>query len=159
MSAWKPAAFFAAALFAAGVAASAQSQHPFEPTWESLEQYHAPRWYQDAKFGIFLHWGVYAVPAYGSEWYPRRMYQQYKTDSRGKSSGVEEPTFQWHREHWGPQSKFGYKDFIPLFKAEKWNPDEWAELFQKAGAKYVVPVAEHHDGFAMYASTRTKWNA
>ena len=66
---------------------------------------------------------------------------------------------QYHTEHWGPPDKFGYKDFIPLFKAEKYDPNAWALLFKKAGAKYVVPVAEHHDGFAMYDSSLTKWDA
>lgn len=131
----------------------------FEPTWESLKQYQAPAWYEDAKFGIFIHWGVYSVPAFGNEWYPRRMYQQFRTSPRGEVSDREEPAFKFHIGKFGPQSKFGYKDFIPMFKAEKFSPDQWAELFQKAGARYVVPVAEHHDGFAMYASTQTRWNA
>jgi alpha-L-fucosidase len=67
--------------------------------------------------------------------------------------------FKHHLETYGPQSKFGYKDFIPMFKAEKFNAEQWAELFRKAGAKYVVPVAEHHDGFPMYASDLTEWCA
>ena len=66
---------------------------------------------------------------------------------------------QWHTEHYGPPDKFGYKDFIPLFKAEKYDPDSWAALFKNAGARYVVPVAEHHDGFAMYDSVLTQWCA
>ena len=119
----------------------------YEPSWESLSQYKVPDWYRDAKFGIFLHWGVYSVPAYSSEWYPRLMYRR------------EDPCFKWHQEHWGPQSMFGYKDFIPMFKAEQWDPAGWAELFKKAGAKYVVPVGEHHDGFPMYDSLFTTWNA
>ena len=65
----------------------------------------------------------------------------------------------WHRDHFGPPDKFGYKDFIPLFKAEQYDPVAWAALFKRAGARYVVPVAEHHDGFAMYDSALTKWNA
>ena len=120
---------------------------PFKATWESLETYKVPEWYKDAKFGIFIHWGVYSVPAFGSEWYPRQMYQQ--------GSGE----FKHHVETYGPQSKFGYKDFIPMFKAEKFDAKQWADLFKKAGAKYVVPVAEHHDGFAMYNSSLTKWCA
>ena len=66
---------------------------------------------------------------------------------------------QHHSQTWGHPSKFGYKDFIPLFKAENWDPAQWIDLFQKAGARYIVPVAEHHDGFPMYASTHTRWNA
>ena len=120
---------------------------PFAPTWESIrENYHTPAWLQDAKFGIFIHWGVYSVPAHASEWYPRHMY-------------VTKAVIDWHREHFGPQDKFGYKDFIPQFKAEHFDPAAWAALFKKAGARYVVPVAEHHDGFAMYDSALTKWNA
>lgn len=125
----------------------AQSQDRFQPTWESLKTYQIPEWFRDAKFGIFIHWGVYSVPAYIYEWYPHHMYRQGS------------PEFKHHVETYGPQSKFGYKDFIPMFKAEKWNPDAWVTLFKKAGAKYVVPVAEHHDGFAMYKTALSKWNA
>ncbi|MBX7256612.1 MAG: alpha-L-fucosidase [Candidatus Hydrogenedentes bacterium] len=120
---------------------------PFQPNWDSLKQYKTPEWYADAKFGIFIHWGVYSVPAYGNEWYPRDMYKQ------------DTETFRHHVETYGKQSEFGYKDFIPLFTAEKFNADEWASLFKQAGARYVVPVAEHHDGFAMYKSELTHWNA
>jgi len=120
---------------------------PYRDTWESLSRYVAPAWYQDAKFGIFIHWGVYSVPAWYSEWYPREMYRQ--------------GTLVWlhHRLHWGPQKKFGYKDFIPLFTAENFDPGAWIELFKSAGARYVVPVAEHHDGFAMYDCGLSEWNA
>jgi alpha-L-fucosidase len=123
------------------------SQGPFRPDWESLQKYEAPEWYQDAKFGIFIHWGAYSVPAFSSEWYPRNMY---------------EPGFDAYKHHiatYGPQDKFGYKDFIPMFKAERFDPSAWADLFKKAGAKYVVPVAEHHDGFAMYDSGLSDWTA
>lgn len=120
---------------------------PFRADWESLQKYEVPEWYKDAKFGIFIHWGVYSVPAFSSEWYPRNMY---------------EPGFDAYKHHiatYGPQDKFGYKDFIPMFKAERFDPSAWAELFKKAGAKYVVPVAEHHDGFAMYDSGLSDWTA
>ena len=90
----------------------------FEPSWESLARYPVPEWYQDAKFGIFLHWGVYSVPAFDNEWYPRNMYL------RGSE------VFGHHREHFGPQSTFGYKDFIPRFRAERWDPERWIELFR-----------------------------
>lgn len=120
---------------------------PYKATWESLSEYRVPKWYRKAKFGIFIHWGVYSVPAFGSEWYSRNMYRQ----------GTKE--FNHHVETYGPHKDFGYKDFIPMFKAEKFNPDEWADLFSKAGAKYVVPVAEHHDGFQMYESEISHWNA
>jgi alpha-L-fucosidase len=123
------------------------AQGPYSASWDSLEKFKVPKWYEDAKFGIFIHWGVYCVPGFDSEWYPRNMYLQ---DNR---------VFKYHLESYGPQSKFGYKDFIPMFKAEKFNADQWAELFRKSGAKYVVPVAEHHDGFPMYASDLTEWCA
>ena len=120
---------------------------PFKPVWESLENYEVPQWYQDAKFGIFIHWGVYSVPAFGNEWYPRNMYKQ----------GTRE--FEHHVKTYGSQKNFGYKDFIPMFTAEKFDPDKWADLFLKSGAKFVVPVAEHHDGFAMYDCSYTGWSA
>jgi alpha-L-fucosidase len=117
----------------------------FEPTWESLSNFSVPQWYQDAKFGIFIHWGIYSVPAFDNEWYPRNMYVQ---GSRA---------FEHHQKTWG--TKFGYKDFIPMFKAEKFDADAWADLFQRAGARYVVPVAEHHDGFPMYNCSFSRWTA
>ena len=120
---------------------------PFEPKWPSLQGYQVPSWYEDAKFGIFIHWGVYSVPAFESEWYPRNMYIQNS-----------EP-FKHHVETYGPQSKFGYKDFIPLFTAEKFDPQHWANLFRRAGAQFVMPVAEHHDGFSMYDNSFSDWTA
>jgi alpha-L-fucosidase len=120
---------------------------PFRPDWESLQNYKVPEWYQDAKFGIFIHWGVYSVPAFGSEWYPRMMY----------IAGSDE--YQHHIATYGTQDKFGYKDFIPGFKAEKFDPEAWARLFKEAGANYVVPVFEHHDGFAMYDCGLSDWTA
>jgi alpha-L-fucosidase len=118
---------------------------PFAPTWESIaKSYQTPAWFLEAKFGIFMHWGLYSVPAHGSEWYEKHMY--------GTLS-------QWHVENFGPQEKFGYKDFIPLFKQEKFNSDEWATLFKKAGAKFVMPTAQHHDNFAMWNSNVTPFNA
>ncbi|CAN5776241.1 alpha-L-fucosidase [soil metagenome] len=123
------------------------AQERYHATYESLKKYTTPDWFRDAKFGIFIHWGVYSVPAFGSEWYPRQM---YKKDSKEYKHQI---------ETYGPENKFGYKDFIPMFKAEKFSPEQWVDLFKKAGAKYVVPVAEHHDGFAMYKTAYSKWNA
>ncbi|WP_295961875.1 alpha-L-fucosidase, partial [uncultured Xanthomonas sp.] len=120
---------------------------PFRPDWTSLKQYRSPSWYDNAKFGIFIHWGVFSVPAFGNEWYSRNMYQQGSKD------------YLHHRETYGPQSRFGYKDLIPLFTAPKFDPQAWATLFRDAGARYVVPVAEHHDGFAMYDSQLSDWTA
>jgi alpha-L-fucosidase len=121
------------------------STGPFRADWESLQHYEVPDWYKDAKFGIFIHWGVYSVPAFGSEWYPRMMYQEGS------------PEYKHHLATFGPPSKFGYKDFIPRFTAEHFNANQWADLFKESGAKYVVPVFEHHDGFAMYDSGLSDW--
>lgn len=122
-------------------------QGPFRADWQSLQTYQVPNWYRDAKFGIFIHWGVYSVPAFGSEWYPRDM---YRPDSE---------EYKHHTRTFGPVDKFGYKDFIPMFKAEHFDPAAWARLFKESGAKYVVPVFEHHDGFTMYASDLSDWTA
>lgn len=122
-------------------------QGPYEATWESLSKHKTPDWFLDAKFGIFIHWGVYSVPAFGNEWYSRSMYLEGK------------PEFEHHIKTYGPQKEFGYKDFIPLFRAEHFNASAWLDLFQKAGARFVVPVAEHHDGFQMYRSELSHWNA
>ena len=123
------------------------SKGPYAPNWPSLSTYKIPDWYADAKFGIFIHWGVYSVPAFMSEWYPRMMYQRNN------------PAYWHHLAAYGPQTKFGYKDFIPHFRAEKFDAGVWADLFKKAGARYVVPVAEHHDGFGMYDSSLSDWCA
>ncbi len=119
----------------------------FQPTWDSLQKnYRPPAWFADAKFGIFMHWGLYSVPAHHNEWYEKHMY--------GSPADIK-----WHEEHFGPVEKFGYKDFIPLFTADKWDPNAWATLFKKAGAKYVMPTAEHHDNFALWDSAVTPFNA
>src|SRR3954452_10435139 len=103
----------------------------FKPTWDSLRQYQAPSWYQDAKFGIFIHWGVYSVPAFKNEWYPRNMYQP------------DSPEFKHHIETYGPHTEFGYKDFIPQLTAASYDPAAWAQLFKASGARFIMPVAEH----------------
>jgi len=115
---------------------------PFTPDWDSIRaHYRTPDWYGPARFGIFIHGGLHAVPAYHNEWYAKHMYGAFA---------------QWHTEHYGPPDKFGYKDFIPMFKAEKYDR---AALFKRAGARYVIPVGEHHDGFAMWDSDLTPWCA
>jgi alpha-L-fucosidase len=120
---------------------------PFRDDWESLSTQTVPDWYRDAKFGIFIHWGVFSVPASGSEWYSRNMYLPSEKD------------FAHHVATFGSQTKFGYKDFIPKFRMEHFDPAAWATLFERAGARYVVPVAEHHDGFPLYNSDLTEWSA
>jgi alpha-L-fucosidase len=103
----------------------------------------------DAKFGIYTHWGIYSVPAHGPNgtWYPHHMYFE----------GT--PQYEYHVKTYGHPSKFGYKDFIPMFTAEKFDPDEWAECFKQAGAQFAGPVGEHHDGFAMWDTRYSEWNS
>ncbi len=126
-----------------------KAQLKYESTWTSLSKHQTPQWYKDAKFGIYTHWGIYSVPAKGpnGSWYEHFMY----------ISGSEQNKY--HIENYGPPEKFGYKDFIPMFKAEKFNADEWADLFQKSGAQFAGPVAIHHDGFAMWDTKYSEWNA
>ena len=120
----------------------------YEQSWESLSKHNeAPNWFQDAKLGIYFHWGVYSVPAFANEWYPRNMHF--------KDSDV----YKHHKEKYGDPSEFGYHDFVPMFKAENFDAKEWADLFKKAGARFAGPVAEHHDGFSMWDSKVTPWNA
>ena len=120
---------------------------PFRDDWASLAGYRTPEWFGPMKFGIFIHWGVYSVPAFGSEWYPRNMYIQGS------------PEYEHHLHTYGPHRSFGYKDLIPLFRGERFDPSAWADLFARSGARYVIPVAEHHDGFQMYRSGISHWNA
>lgn len=116
--------------------------------WKSLKKHNpAPDWFRDAKFGIYCHWGVYCVPAFANEWYPRNMHNKNSEE------------YKHHVQKYGEPTKFGYHDFVPMFKGEKFNADEWAELFEKAGARFAGPVAEHHDGFSMWDSNLTPWNA
>lgn len=119
---------------------------PYEPTWESLAQAPVPDWFRQRRLGIFIHWGLYSVSANSNEWYSRNMY----------IAGT--PAYEHHIRTYGPQNRFGYKDFIPLFRAEKFDAEEWVSLFRRAGAGYIMPVAEHHDGFQMYDSDLSRWN-
>ncbi len=132
----------------------AQDAVPFTPDWQSLSRHRAvPEWMRDAKFGIYCHWGVYSVPAYGNEQYYYYMHRD-STSADFLMGG--------HKRHeaiYGPLTKFGYHDFIPMFKGEKFNADEWAQLFQESGARFAGTVAEHHDGFAMWDSKYTPFNA
>ncbi len=124
----------------------------YKDNWDSLKNHPVPQWYQKAKLGIFIHWGVYAVPSFGSEWYPYYMHREGKIE-RGNH------VYQHHIDTYGKHKDFGYKDFIPMFTAPKFNAAEWAELFKEAGAKFIMPVAEHHDGFPMYDCELTDWCA
>ncbi len=122
------------------------SQGKYKPDWASLAERPVPAWYAEKRLGIFLHWGPFSVPAY-HDWYARNMYMQ----------GSQE--YEHHLKHWGNHKDFGYKDFIPMLTYENYQPQEWIKLFREAGADYIVPVAEHHDGFQMYKSDLSHWNA
>ncbi len=120
----------------------------YEPTWVSLARYdEAPAWFRDAKFGIYLHWGVLSVPAFAHDWYPRAMHLE---------GGRE---YEHQVAMYGPLSAFGYHDFVPMFRAERYDPEAWADLFQASGARFAGMVAEHHDGFSMWNSDVNPWNA
>jgi alpha-L-fucosidase len=118
----------------------------FAPTMESLTNYHCPDWFRDAKFGMWAHWGPQAVPMDG-DWYARQMYQQGHAQYKD------------HLEHYGHPSTNGYKDIIPLWKAEKWDPDRLMALYKRAGAKYFVSMGSHHDNFFLWNSKLHRWNA
>jgi len=159
---YRPGGYFLVALAVLGLAGSAvtvssRSQVPaaaadkvFKATWESLRTNRIPQWLRDGKFGIYTHWGVYSVPAVGPNgtWYSHNMYMNPNSPERSHQEAT-----------YGPLEKFGYKDFIPMFTGERFNADEWADLFQKAGARFAGPVAEHHDGFSMWDTKYSEWNA
>ena len=133
---------------AAGVLTFGQK---YTADWQSLRRVQTPEWLQNGKFGIYTHWGPYAVHAYGSNttWYSFALYLNPEGEER-----------EHFEETFGKLTpEYGYKDLIPLFTADKFDADEWADLFQKAGARYAGPVAEHHDGFAMWDSKYSEWNA
>ena len=122
------------------------AEGPFKPEMESLLQYKCPDWFRDAKFGIWAHWGPQAVPMDG-DWYARGMYEEGNKH------------YKYHLEHYGHPSEFGYKDIIPLWKAEKWDPERLMQLYKKAGAKYFVSMGSHHDNFFLWNSKLHTWNA
>ncbi|MBL7745741.1 MAG: alpha-L-fucosidase [Chitinophagaceae bacterium] len=119
---------------------------PFVPSWDSLKQYKTPEWFRDAKFGIWAHWGPQCQPEFG-DWYARSMYIE------GSKA------YNYHKEKYGHPSKFGFKDVIHQWKAENWNPDELMELYSRAGAKYFMALANHHDNFDNYKSKYQEWNS
>ncbi len=142
----------------AGLGAALAAETQYAPNWASLDTRPCPQWYLDAKFGIFIHWGVYSVPAWGApksyaEWYWNNMANQ-------KPDNV---WWQFHRKNYGED--FPYQDFAPMFRAELFNPDQWADLFVRSGAKYIVPTSKHHEGFCMWPSAEANrdwgrpWNA
>src|SRR5688572_28935334 len=134
----------------------------YQPDWPSLDARPVPKWFTDAKFGIFIHWGVYAVPAWapvGKEWDTYAKYSEwYWHRSVKDSSAVGRAFREHHLRTYGPQ--FRYQDCAPQFRAELFHPDQWAELFKASGAKYVVLTSKHHDGFTLWPSAQSwNWNA
>jgi len=119
---------------------------PFQPAWDSLKQYNCPEWFRDAKFGIWAHWSAQCVPEHG-DWYARGMYEQ------GSSH------YNYHLEHYGHPSQFGFKDICHLWKAEKWEPEKLIELYKRAGARYFVALANHHCNFDCWDSKYQPWNS
>jgi alpha-L-fucosidase len=144
-------------------------QAPYQPTWESIDKRPTPGWFSDAKFGIFIHWGVYSVPSYApvipgklayAEWYWNAM-TNGKTNP--KASAIQTGTWAYHQKQFG--ADFAYQDFAPQFRAELFDPDHWADIFARSGAKYVVLTSKHHEGFALWPSKEASaiwgrpWNA
>jgi alpha-L-fucosidase len=154
-------------LFTAGMPyeISAQTEkQEYQPTFESLEKANpVPEWFKDAKFGIYFHWGVYSVPAFANEWYPRNMYIEGSAENKHHIETYGDPS-EWPYNYFitGAKDRKGnFVQFAPKLKSDggKFDPEEWAQLFADAGAKFAGPVAEHHDGFSMWASKVNPWNA
>ena len=119
---------------------------PYQPTWDSLLQYDCPEWYRDAKFGIWNHWGPQCVAEDG-DWYGRNMYMQGS------------PQYAWQLQHYGPPSKFGFKDLCAQWTLLNWDPEHLMGLYQRAGARLFLALANHHDGFDIWSSRHQPWNA
>ncbi len=132
----------------------------YEADWKSLQQYSAPEWYEDAKLGFWVHWGVYSVPAFmgdhAGEWYGRWMYCHEGQSSRNNQGLA---THQHHQKTYGNPGEFGYKEFIPMFKAEKFDADQWADLCVEGGAKFFTMMGAHHDSFCLWDTKLSKWNS
>ena len=143
---------------AAESAALPVADGPFRASWDSLQQYQTPEWFRDAKFGIWAHWTAQCVPEQG-DWYARRMYQQQTVDkATGKKKGAD-AGYLYHTNHYGHPSQFGFKDIDHLWRAENWEPEKLIELYKKAGAKYFVALANHHDNLDCYDSAYQEWNS
>jgi len=166
--------FTTAVLLLFSINSCTETAPKYEETWESMSKHtETPEWFRDAKFGIYFHWSIYTVPEFGHEWYPHRMYTPPTKSSEQKKQnflamGEEHQlykkherfnTFEFHKETYGGGEKFGYKDFIPGFTAENFDAEKWADLFVLSGAKFAGPVAEHHDGYALWDSEITPFCA
>jgi len=133
------------------ISTASVATEPNEPNWDSLSQQEIPQWLKDAKFGVYTHWGVYSVPAHGGPDYVRNLYEGAKTDKKG--------VYSYHTKKYGPLREFGYKDFVPMFTAPKFNADEWVGLMHEAGAKFGGICLVHHDGFLLWDSKVSRWNS
>ena len=153
---------------ASGAYAAAPVAQRFEPTWSSVDSRPTPTWWTDAKFGIFIHWGVYSVPAFApkgeyAEWYWERLGRPGNPDPSSNDAKIRQETRAFHERVYGKD--FQYADFAPRFTAEMFDADQWADILRRSGAKYVVLVSKHHDGFALWpsreadASWGRPWNA
>lgn len=146
-----------------GTISAQVEEQAYQPTFTSLEKVDpVPEWFKDAKFGIYFHWGVYSVPAFANEWYPRTMYIKGSTENKHHIETYGDPS-QWPYHYFitGAEDKEGnFVQFAPKLKSEggMFDPDEWAQLFADAGAKFAGPVAEHHDGISLWASKVNPWN-
>ncbi len=151
---------FSAFLIATTTVQAQQPVKQFQPTDSSLQQYKYPEWFRDAKFGIWAHWGPQAVPRHG-DWYARKMYEGPLHIDRKTRKPVEkaDADYIYNLKNYGHPSVFGYKDIIPLWKAERWNPDALMKLYKKVGAKYFVSMGTHHDNFFMWNSKIHRWNS
>jgi alpha-L-fucosidase len=124
---------------------------PYEPNWESLSTKDLPEWLLDAKFGVYTHWGVYSVPAHGGPDYIKNLYGGPDKGQKG--------VYDYHIKKYGAIKDFGYKDFIPMFTAPKFNADEWVGLMHEAGARFGGICLVHHDGFLLWDSQHSRWNS
>ena len=153
----------------AAVSISAVTAQTYQPTWDSIDKRPTPAWFTDAKFGIFIHWGVYSVPAYApvipgklayAEWYWNAM---MNGKNNPKASAIQTGTWAFHQKMYG--AGFDYKDLAPQFRAELYDPDHWASVFERSGAKYVVLTSKHHEGFTLWPNQQASktwgrpWNA
>jgi alpha-L-fucosidase len=137
--------------------AHAEEARHYAPTWESLDSREIPGWFDEAKFGIFIHWGVYSVPAYGPT-DEKVLIHEYAEWYRHWMTKPDHPTYSFHRQRYG--ADFTYPEFAPMFEAELWEPEAWADLFTRSGARYVVLTAKHADGFCLWPSEESwNWNS